>query len=82
MRPRQPPGVAFANLSEKAARPRCRSASVEKHEHRNYGLRVAAYRQEAQPHYYSERTLSGAIEGFGRSLQGAPVAPSATDYVI
>ncbi len=55
MQPRQPPGVASANLSEKAARPRCRSASVEKHEHRNYGLRVGAYRQEAQPHYYSER---------------------------
>jgi hypothetical protein len=53
MRPRQPPGVAFANLSEKAARPRCRSASVEKHEHRNYGLRVAAYRQEVRLHYYS-----------------------------
>ncbi len=59
MQPRQPPGVAFANLSEKAARPRCRSASVEKHEHRNYGLRVAAYRQEVRPHYYSERRNLG-----------------------
>ena len=59
MQPRQPPGVAFANRDEKAARPRCRSASVEKHEHRNYGLRVAAYRQEVQPHYYSERRNLG-----------------------
>ena len=59
MQPRQPPGVAFANLSEKAARPRCRSASVEKHEHRNYGLRVAAYRQEVLRHYYSERRNLG-----------------------
>jgi hypothetical protein len=59
MQPRQPPGVAFADLSEIAARPRCRSASVVKHEHRNYGLRVGAYRQGAQPHYYSERRNLG-----------------------